>query len=203
MLAVYDGTMNEGSEWMVLNADWLQQWAAYVGIDLLTRRPVSPSSSKRPPSIDQAKLKDPHFPSVDLLRPSLIEGTDYELVPAAVAEQLFSLYASPSTPRFPRSVVSLGLSHLTRVDVYPAFLTLVPLDEEGGEKESEKTVAQFHTSATWNDVRQQVVQRRSGKGGAEETKEEEKVEVEVSRTQRTHPTALHCMRAEDVRKGWS
>ena len=194
VLSVYDGSMTEGSQWMVVNADWLQQWAAYVGIDLLTRRPISPLSTKAPPQIDQSRLKDPHFPSIDLLRPSLIEGTDYELVPSAVADLLFSRYAEPSTPTFPRSVISIGLSHMTRVDLYPAFLTIVPLGEEGEEKEEERWVAQFPTSNTWNDVRSLIIQQRhcssggKGKEGhSEEHKEEEKVEVSTSTAHPRYP----------------
>ena len=195
VLAVYDGSMDEGSQWMVLNADWLQQWASYVGINLMTRRPVATSTTQRPPPIDQSKLRDPAFPSIDILRPSLLEGVDYEVVPAAVAGLLLSAYASPTTATFPRSVISTGLSQHRRVDLYPAFLTLVPLSDSGEEREEEKRVEQFHTNCTWNDVRDAAIkqqQMQQGKGEKEEVKEEEEKE-EVSgacnHTHRTH-TAL-------------
>ena len=114
VLAVYDGSMDEGSQWMVLNADWLQQWASYVGINLMTRRPVATSTTQRPPPIDQSKLRDPAFPSIDILRPSLLEGVDYEVVPAAVAGLLLSAYASPHHRHLP------PLGHLHRPQPAPA-----------------------------------------------------------------------------------
>ena len=81
------------------------------------------------------------------------------------------------------------------MDLYPAFLTLVPLSDSGEEREEEKRVEQFHTNCTWNDVRDAAIkqqQMQQGKGEKEEVKEEEEKE-EVSgacnHTHRTH-TAL-------------
>ena len=198
VLAVYDGNMAEGAEWMVIPADWLQQWASYVGINLLTRRPEAPTRTLPPPPIDQSALRDPAYPAVEVLRPALVEGTDYECVPSAVADILFSLYAQPGTPRFARTVVAVGVNHHARVDLYPAFLTLVPLTEDGVEKEEERRVAQFHTSSTWNKVRDQLLQQEHAKAVSaaakrEEEKEEEKEEVSSS-TQRSTHSALCVQR---------
>ena len=205
VLAVYDGSMEEGAVWQVLSADWLQQWAAFVGLNLITKRATPPSTTHPPPPIDQSKLKDSAFPHLDLLRPQLLEGVDYELVPAAVADILFALYAEPTTPTFPRSVISVGVRQDRRVDVYPAVLTLVPLSEEGEEKEEEKRVEQFHTNASWKDVRDACISRKQqqqhpGKEGMKEEVKEEEKEEEVRHTHSCTRTALSHPHAGSARR---
>ena len=158
VLAVYDGTMSAGTVWHVIDSDWLNQWAAYVGIDLTTRQPVQPSATAPPAHIPNERLKDAAYPSIEVLRPHLIEGSDYELVPHAVAELLFQRYATPATPRLARSVIEIGsLAKEQRVDVRPAVLTLVPLSDSGEDREGDAEVMTYASNTKWSDIRGMLI----------------------------------------------
>ncbi len=158
MLSAYDGSMSAGSVWHLLDSDWLHQWAAYVGIDLTTRQPVQPTASTPPSHLPNERLRDPAYPGLEVLRPHLLEGSDYELVPRAVAELLFQRYATASTPRFSRSVIEIGsLAKEQRVDVRPVVLTLVPLRENGEERDDEAEVITYASNTKWSDVRDMLV----------------------------------------------
>ena len=158
VLAVFDGTMAAGTVWHVIDSDWLHQWAAYVGIDLTTRQPVQPTATTPPPHIPNDRLRDPAYPSLEVLRPHLLEGSDYELVPHAVAELLLAHYGTDATPRFARSVIEIGtLTKEQRVDVRPAVLTLVPLTDSGEERMSDVDVMTVASNTKWSDIRDMLI----------------------------------------------
>ena len=165
VLAAYDGTMSAGTVWHVIDSDWLHQWAAYVGIDLTTRQPVQPTDSSPPSLIPNERLRDPSHPTIEVLRPHILEGSDYELVPHAVAELLFQRYATPSTPRFARSVIEVGtLAKEQRVDVWPAVLTLVPLSDSGEERDSDAEVITYASNTKWSEIRDMLLNADRGNG---------------------------------------
>lgn len=158
VLAVYDGSMSAGTVWHLIDSEWLHAWAAYVGIDLITRQPVPPTSTTPPPNTPNDRLRDSAYPTLDVLRSHLTEGTDYELVPHAVASLLFERYAAIDTPQFARSVIDVGsgMSKEQRVDVRPAWLTLVPLTDSGEERDGEAEVVKYASNTRWNDVREMI-----------------------------------------------
>ena len=183
VLAVYDGAMSAGTVWHIIDSEWLHQWAAYVGIDLTTRQPIQPTASTPPPHIPNERLRDPTYPTLEFLRPHLLEGSDYELVPHSVAELLFQRYGTPTTPRFIRSVIEIGsLAKEQRVDVRPAILTLVPLSDSGEERDSDVEVMTYASNTKWSEIRDMLI-------NAEKSND---IYDEVTAQTAQHSTALHC-----------
>ena len=174
--AVYNGSLTVGSVWYAVLSSWLEAWCAYAGIELATLRDVPPRSACPPPPLDNSPLREAAFPQAEILRAGAIEGTDFELVPSAVAELLFSLYAVPGTPRFRREVVAVGLMREPRIDLHPTFLTLVPLSDSGEEKEDEARVAMFTASKSWREVRDELL-AAGGKEGEPALTEHKELEV--------------------------
>ena len=163
VLSVYDGTMAARSVWHVVDSEWLHQWAAYVGIDLSTRQPVQPSATAPPSTIPNERLRDAAYPTLEVLRPHLLEGSDYELVPHSVAELLFQRYGTDATPRFARSVIEVGtLAKEQRVDIRPAVLTLVPLLDSGEEREADVEVCTYASNTKWSDIRDMLLNAEKG-----------------------------------------
>ncbi|XP_006344353.1 ubiquitin carboxyl-terminal hydrolase 5 [Solanum tuberosum] len=141
---------------------WWQEWLEYVNQnqantlnDGSTSEHCTGGSSalKRPSSIDNSDLiyeatSGDSSAGIDL-HDTLVEGTDYILLPQEVWNQLYEWYRGG--PILPRKVINSGLSQTElAVEVYPLRLQLhlMPKDERSTIRISKKeTIRQLHKKA--------------------------------------------------------
>jgi hypothetical protein len=120
-----------GDTHYVLSRRWWTAYCNYLGLEtdfhtsINTPELKSDDMAGKPGPIDNGELKakDAKFDEIDTTKR---EHDDYEIVPGAGYELLLHWYgAAPNTPHFPRKVVPVGLAQQERVDLYPAFLTII------------------------------------------------------------------------------
>ncbi|KNC54267.1 ubiquitin carboxyl-terminal hydrolase [Thecamonas trahens ATCC 50062] len=98
-------------------AFWFDEWKAYAGLF------DGHSSSTLPGAIDNGPLVVDIDAETPELKERLLDGTDYELIPAPGYDQLVAWYGGG--PRITRHVIALGVSSQLVCEVYPLKLRLV------------------------------------------------------------------------------
>ncbi|EPS70953.1 ubiquitin carboxyl-terminal hydrolase, partial [Genlisea aurea] len=126
-----------GDTFYLITERWWQEWLAYVNQNQATNATdgsssehqglTSSSSSNRPSNIDNSDLIDEsaseNCSSGNVLCDTLVEGTDYILLPEDVWNQLYTWYGGG--PVLARKVINTGLSRTElSVEVYPLRLQL-------------------------------------------------------------------------------
>ncbi|KAK4408742.1 Ubiquitin carboxyl-terminal hydrolase 5 [Sesamum angolense] len=146
-----------------LHMRWWQNWLEYVnqnqsgnvndGSSSEHHGSVSSSTLKRPSCIDNSDLIDETVSEDSALgielHDTLVEGTDYILLPQEVWNQLYSWYGGG--PVLPRKVINTGLSQTElSVEVYPLRLQLhlMPKGDRSAIRISKKeTIGELHRRA--------------------------------------------------------
>ncbi|KAL8516501.1 hypothetical protein ACS0TY_014953 [Phlomoides rotata] len=152
-----------GGTFYLITQRWWQEWLEYVnqnqtsnlndGSSSEHQGSISSSALKRPSSIDNSDLVDDSV-SEDSgmgieLHDTLVEGTDYILLPQEVWNQLYSWYGGG--PLLARKVINTGLSQTEMsVEVYPLRLQLhlMPKGDRSSIRISKKeTIGELHRRA--------------------------------------------------------
>ncbi|XP_051131096.1 ubiquitin carboxyl-terminal hydrolase 5 [Andrographis paniculata] len=149
-----------GDIFYLITQRWWQEWLGYVnqnqggnvndGSSSEHHDSVNSSAIKRPSSIDNSDLMDESVsedPAMGIeIHDTLVEGTDYILLPQEVWNQLWSWYGGG--PVLARKVINTGLSQTElSVEVYPLrlHLHLVPKGDHSTIRISKKeTIGQLH-----------------------------------------------------------
>ncbi|XAR60858.1 Ubiquitinyl hydrolase 1 [Bertholletia excelsa] len=153
----------EGDTFYLITQRWWQDWLEYVnqnhanitngGASSERSDSVSLSNLKRPPAIDNYDLINeatPEDSAVGMeLRDTLVEGTDYILLPQDVWNQLYAWYGGG--PTLARKVINSGISQTElAVEVYPLRLQLhlMPKGDNSIIRISKKeTIGELHRRA--------------------------------------------------------
>ncbi|KAJ9549733.1 hypothetical protein OSB04_022276 [Centaurea solstitialis] len=131
-----ESCLKEGNLYYVVSIRWFTKWQKYVGEeigayqlkDLSTDKQASPSTKggERPGPIDNTDIitngGDRDQSDLQIGR-SLLEGSDYALVPQGVWEKLHGWYKGG--PALPRQMISLGIQETFAVEVHPLALKLI------------------------------------------------------------------------------
>ncbi|KAL7124612.1 hypothetical protein ABFS83_14G060800 [Erythranthe nasuta] len=152
-----------GDTFYLITQRWWQDWLEYVnqnqtgnvndGSSSEHHTSVSSTALKRPSCIDNSDLIDEAVPEdsatgIELLD-TLVEGTDYILLPEEVWNQLYSWYGGG--PLLARKVINTGLSQTElSVEVYPLQLQLhlMPKGDRSAIRISKKeTIGELHRRA--------------------------------------------------------
>ncbi|KAL7201258.1 hypothetical protein ACSBR1_033043 [Camellia fascicularis] len=153
----------EGDTFYLITQRWWQDWLEYVNQNQATIANDG-SSSERPDSVVLSNLKRPSaIDNSDLiyeaasedstigieLHDTLVEGTDYILLPQEVWNQLYAWYGGG--PTLARKVINSGLSQTElAVEVYPLRLQLylMPKGDKATIRISKKeTIGELHRRA--------------------------------------------------------
>ncbi|KAL0369879.1 UNVERIFIED_CONTAM: Ubiquitin carboxyl-terminal hydrolase 5 [Sesamum angustifolium] len=152
-----------GDTFYLITQRWWQNWLEYVnqnqsgnvndGSSSEHHGSVSSSTLKRPSCIDNSDLIDETVSEDSALgielHDTLVEGTDYILLPQEVWNQLYSWYGGG--PVLPRKVINTGLSQTElSVEVYPLRLQLhlLPKGDRSAIRISKKeTIGELHQRA--------------------------------------------------------
>ncbi|KAL3649237.1 ubiquitin-specific protease [Castilleja foliolosa] len=153
-----------GDTFYLINQRWWQDWLEYVnqnqtsnvsdGSSLEHHGSVSLTALKRPSYIDNSDLIDESVPEDSTmgteLHDTLVEGTDYILLPQEVWNQLYSCRYGGG-PILARRVINTGLSKTElSVEVYPLRLQLhlMPKGDRTAIRISKKeTIGELHRRA--------------------------------------------------------
>ena len=133
--------LKEGEAWHLVSARWWRQWAEHVQFEAqAASHSVLREEAPAPPAIDNSDLlaDGDNARRCNILSPNLVEGDDYELLPAAAWEYLHGLYEGG--PECRREVVRRGTE--LAVDRYPLIVTVEALDAQGARTPG---AAQIHT----------------------------------------------------------
>ncbi|KAL0417947.1 UNVERIFIED_CONTAM: Ubiquitin carboxyl-terminal hydrolase 5 [Sesamum radiatum] len=152
-----------GDTFYLITQRWWQNWLEYVnqnqsgnvneGSSSEHHGSVSSSTLMRPSCIDNSDLIDETVSEDSALgielHDTLVEGTDYILLPQEVWNQLYSWYGGG--PVLPRKVINTGLSQTElSVEVYPLRLQLhlMPKGDRSAIRISKKeTIGELHRRA--------------------------------------------------------
>ncbi|KAK6145183.1 hypothetical protein DH2020_022003 [Rehmannia glutinosa] len=152
-----------GDTFYLINQRWWQDWLAYVnqnqtsnandGSSSEHQGSVSSTALKRPSYIDNSDLIDEAVSEDSALgielHDTLVEGTDYILLPLEVWNELYSWYGGG--PVLARKVINTGLSQTElSVEVYPLRLQLhlMPKGDRSAIRISKKeTIGELHRRA--------------------------------------------------------
>lgn len=131
-----EACLKEGNLYYAVSNRWFTKWQKYVGEEigayqlkeLSTDKQSSPSTKagERPGPIDNTDIisNGGDRDKCDLqLHRSLLEGSDYVLVPQGVWEKLHEWYKGG--PALPRQMISLGIQGTFVVEVFPLALKLI------------------------------------------------------------------------------
>ncbi|KAL8207878.1 hypothetical protein R6Q57_007290 [Mikania cordata] len=131
-----ESCVKEGNLYYVISNRWFVKWQKYVGEKsgkhvfkgLLANKQASPLTkpAERPGPIDNTDIitqKDGHDGSDLQLHRTLIERSDYVLVPQVVWEKLHGWYKGG--PALPRQMISLGIQKTLSVEVYPLAFKVI------------------------------------------------------------------------------
>lgn len=151
----------EGDTFYLITQRWWQDWLEYVNQSQMSTTNDGSSSEhhdsmpalKRPSSIDNSDLiYEPTSENSSLaieLHDTLVEGTDYILLPEGVWNKLYEWYGGG--PILARKVINSGLSQTElSVEVYPLRLQLhlMPKGDRSTIRISKKeTIAELHKKA--------------------------------------------------------
>ncbi|CAL5427044.1 unnamed protein product [Camellia sinensis] len=155
----------EGDTFYLITQRWWQDWLEYVNQNQATIANDG-SSSERPDSVVLSNLKRPSaIDNSDLiyeaasedstigieLHDTLVEGTDYILLPQEVWNQLYAWARYGGGPTLARKVINSGLSQTElAVEVYPLRLQLylMPKGDKATIRISKKeTIGELHRRA--------------------------------------------------------
>ncbi|GFP98729.1 ubiquitin carboxyl-terminal hydrolase 5 [Phtheirospermum japonicum] len=151
-----------GDTFYLINQRWWQDWLEYVNqnqtsnandVSSSEHHSVSLTALKIPSYIDNSDLIDESVPEDSTmgteLHDTLVEGTDYILLPQEVWNQLYSWYGGG--PMLARRVINTGLSQTElSVEVYPLRLQLhlMPKGDRTAIRISKKeTIGELHRRA--------------------------------------------------------
>ncbi|KAH7836981.1 hypothetical protein Vadar_008145 [Vaccinium darrowii] len=158
-----EAQIKEGDTFYLITQRWWQDWLEYVNQNQATITPDGSSSDrldsigltnlKRPSAIDNSDLiyeaESEDSPIGIDLHDTLVEGTDYILLPQEVWNQLYAWYGGG--PTLARKVINSGLSQTElAVEVYPLRLQLhlMPKGDNSSIRISKKeTIGQLHRRA--------------------------------------------------------
>nr|GMC59631.1 ubiquitin carboxyl-terminal hydrolase 5 [Ipomoea batatas]GME14812.1 ubiquitin carboxyl-terminal hydrolase 5 [Ipomoea batatas] len=148
----------EGDTFYLITQRWWHEWLEYVNQNQINGLNDGSASEhcalKRPSSIDNSDIiyeatSESSVMGIEL-RDTLVEGTDYILLPQEVWNQLYTWYGGG--PILARKVISSGLSQTElAVEVYPLRLQLhlMPNDECSTIRISKKeTIGELHKKAS-------------------------------------------------------
>ncbi|XP_019188510.1 PREDICTED: ubiquitin carboxyl-terminal hydrolase 5 isoform X2 [Ipomoea nil] len=148
----------EGDTFYLITQRWWHEWLEYVNQNQINSLNDGSASEycalKRPSSIDNSDIiyeatSESSVMGIEL-RDTLVEGTDYILLPQEVWNQLYTWYGGG--PILARKVISSGLSQTElAVEVYPLRLQLhlMPNDECSTIRISKKeTIGELHKKAS-------------------------------------------------------
>ncbi|KAJ8768357.1 hypothetical protein K2173_021510 [Erythroxylum novogranatense] len=128
--------LREGNLYYVVSYRWFSRWEKYVGqasdveqlAGSLDLDAVTPGIADRPGPIDNSDIVESETgcdgEDLDLIR-TLVEGSDYVLLPQRAWEKLLQWYSGG--PALPRKMISQGHSNRKQfnVEVYPLRLRLI------------------------------------------------------------------------------
>ncbi|KAH6915962.1 ubiquitin-specific protease [Coprinopsis sp. MPI-PUGE-AT-0042] len=127
-------SLKEGDTWYLVAQEWWKRWARACG-GLVDKQDPVPESEVGP--VDNSPLFDPSGG----LKPGVIEGVDYELVPSEVWIRFISWYGAAAQP-LPRRVIDRGIfSSMTVVELYPPQIKVLRLCREAPQ---DSTAGQLH-----------------------------------------------------------
>lgn len=125
--AEHHDVMKENEQWALVDANWLDTWAQFVGFDFSSGQIVSQSSQDPPAMIDNSRLLEPN--KVDVRR-GVEENRDYKIVHKNVWSLLIGWYHGG--PEILREVIAVGLMRQTRLDLFPIVFRLTDANPESG-----------------------------------------------------------------------
>lgn len=103
----------QGDVWYLISTTWLDKWKRICGPQQYRGDESSLSA------VDNSDLVDEH----GTLLPALAEGTKYELI-CKEAWDLFVEWYGPPNLTIPRKIITEGIHHVKRVEVYPYKLSV-------------------------------------------------------------------------------
>lgn len=143
-----------GNKWEVISTEWYVKWKTYADSE-----GEEGHDNLFPGPIDNHTLKGKYE---DELRPRLIDGDDYILLPHLAADLLFRKYTGG--PRFIRDIVNAGSAYhpIYRVSLYRVRVEAFLCDKENphpvATEPGKYLVRYFHKTARYNDVVEALIQ---------------------------------------------
>lgn len=148
-----ESSLKEGNLYYVVSNRWFTKWQKYVGEeagvyefkDSSTDKQASPLTKpgERPGPIDNTDI----VTNGDLSR-TLVEGSDYVLVPQGVWDKLHSWYKGG--PPLPRKMISQGIQDIFTVEVFPLSLKLID------SRDKSETFIHISKKASLQDLHKEV-----------------------------------------------
>nr|XP_043638902.1 ubiquitin carboxyl-terminal hydrolase 9-like [Erigeron canadensis] len=156
-----DSCLKEGNLYFVISNRWYRKWQKYVGEEtgefqfeeISIDKHASPlkKAVERPEPIDNSDIISSdgaeHVSDLQLSR-TLVEGSDYVLVPQEVWEKLHGWYKGG--PALPRKMISLGIAGTPSVEVYPLALKLID------SRDKSETIMHISRKASLQKLYEQV-----------------------------------------------
>jgi hypothetical protein len=149
--------VRDGQTWHVVDSDWFDHWKQYTGFDTISECVRYTPAGERPGPIDNSKLIDPEYrDEAAVLTKSLTDGIDYVLLEERTAKLLEEWYGGPG-PIIVRKVITVGgpsYASKKKVELYPAFLKLIPCGQDGKPDESKAIVTCVSEKASFSDIQE-------------------------------------------------
>ncbi|XP_071703155.1 ubiquitin carboxyl-terminal hydrolase 9-like [Rutidosis leptorrhynchoides] len=139
-----DSSLKEGNLYYVISNRWFTKWQKYVGEETGEFMFNEISTDKQPTQLSKAAESPGPIDNTDIitddggsdvkdlqLHRTLIEGSDYVLVPQGVWEKLHGWYKGG--PALPRKMISLGIQGTPSVEVFPLALKVIDSRNKSGK----------------------------------------------------------------------
>lgn len=137
---VWSQTLKKGETWFIVSRNWFHQFCSYTGFQPNNKEVAGPKlmNSTKPGPVNNSDLCISGNGRAEL-KFGLSEQ-DYICVPLEVWT-LFVAWFGSTGPVLPRIVVTLGITQVERIDLYPQFLTLYQVDSKSGQFVNERSIS--------------------------------------------------------------
>ncbi|KAI3710591.1 hypothetical protein L2E82_40375 [Cichorium intybus] len=151
-----ESCLKEGNLYYVVSNRWFTKWQKYVGEETGEYQSEELSTDKHPSTLTKPGERPGPIDNTDIvingdglqLPKTLLEGSDYVLVPQGVWEKLYAWYKGG--PALPRQMISQGIQETFSVEVYPLSLKLVD------SRDKSETIIHISKKATLHELYKQV-----------------------------------------------